>query len=359
MIDIENLSKTFYKNDGTKVEVLRNIDCHISEGEVVSIIGPSGTGKSTFLRCINRLEQPTSGRILFRGQDLCSPATNMNAIRRKVGMVFQNFNLFEHFTVLENVTFGQIKLLGSSYQQAAKKAMTLLSRVGMAEKAKEYPSNLSGGQKQRVAIARCLGMNPECILFDEPTSALDPTMVGEVLQVMRKLASEGMTMLVVTHEMKFARDVSTRTLFMNDGRIWEDGTPDQIFDHPKTEETRSFIKRLRTIKYSFDSNMADFYSVRTDIERFCHKYGLMTSFDQLTHIFEELMFNILDGGYPTTVEISFSELNYSLNFSVFVKECKSSIIDFADQVPLSIVKGMCRTLKETVTSDGVLIEIKL
>ena len=239
MIKVANL----YKNFG-KLEVLKNISAEIHKGDIVAIIGPSGSGKSTFLRCLNRLEEPTAGHIYFKGKDLMASETDINKVREKVGMVFQHFNLFPHKTVLENLTLSPMKLKGYSQDEADKKAMALLDKVGLREKAAAYPNQLSGGQKQRIAIARALAMEPEVILFDEPTSALDPEMIKEVLDVMRGLAKEGMTMLIVTHEMGFARNVANRLFFMDRGDILEDTTPAELFDNPKHERTKEFLEKV-------------------------------------------------------------------------------------------------------------------
>ncbi|WP_294130221.1 amino acid ABC transporter ATP-binding protein [uncultured Clostridium sp.] len=239
MIRVSNLHKSFGKND-----VLKGIDEHIEKGEVVVVIGPSGSGKSTFLRCLNLLEEPTSGKIIFEGNDITDKKVDINKIREKMGMVFQQFNLFPHKTVLENLTIAPIKVKGLSKSEAEKKAMELLDRVGLSNKATAYPSSLSGGQKQRIAIARALAMEPDVMLFDEPTSALDPEMVGEVLSVMKDLAKEGMTMVVVTHEMGFAREVGDRILFMDNGNIMEQGTPEEIFSNPKNPRTIDFLSKV-------------------------------------------------------------------------------------------------------------------
>ena len=239
MIHVNNLYKSFGKND-----VLKGIDEHIEKGEVVVVIGPSGSGKSTFLRCLNLLEEPTSGQIIFEGNDITDKKVDINKIREKMGMVFQQFNLFPHKTVLQNLTIAPVKVKGLSKEQAEKKAMELLKRVGLTDKAKAYPSSLSGGQKQRIAIARALAMEPDVMLFDEPTSALDPEMVGEVLSVMKDLEKEGMTMVVVTHEMGFAREVGDRILFMDNGNIVEQGTPEEIFSNPKNPRTIDFLSKV-------------------------------------------------------------------------------------------------------------------
>ena len=239
LIKVEGLCKSF-----ESVDVLKGIDIEIKKGEVVVIIGPSGCGKSTFLRTLNLLEEPTDGHIYFEGVDITAPKTDINLHRQKIGMVFQQFNLFPHMTVLKNMTIAPMKLLGLSKEDAEKRAMELLERVGLADRADSYPSQLSGGQKQRVAIVRALCMQPEVMLFDEPTSALDPEMVGEVLEVMKDLASTGLTMLVVTHEMGFAKNVSTRVVFMDEGVIAEDGTPEQVLVNPKNQRTQEFLSKV-------------------------------------------------------------------------------------------------------------------
>lgn len=238
MIEIKGLCKSFGAD-----EVLKGIDLSIDEKEVVVIIGPSGSGKSTLLRCINHLEEPTAGEVIVDGITLSSEA-NINKVREEVGMVFQRFNLFPHMTVLENIMLAPMKVKHAVRAKAEKTARELLARVGLAEKADAYPDNLSGGQQQRVAIARALAMHPKVMLFDEPTSALDPEMVGEVLDVMRALAREGMTMVIVTHEMGFAREVGDRLLFVDEGRIVESGVPREVFEHPKEERTRSFLSKV-------------------------------------------------------------------------------------------------------------------
>ena len=239
MIKITNLHKSFGKN-----EVLKGIDTHIKKGELVVVIGPSGSGKSTFLRCLNLLEIPTDGKIVFEGNDITDKKVNIDKLRENMGMVFQGFNLFPHKKVIDNITLAPIKVKKMEPKAAREKAEGLLDMVGLKDKAETYPSSLSGGQKQRIAIARALAMEPDVMLFDEPTSALDPEMVGEVLNVMKKLANEGMTMVVVTHEMGFAREVGDRIFFMDGGNILEEGTPDEIFNHPKNERTKDFLSKV-------------------------------------------------------------------------------------------------------------------
>lgn len=239
MIHVNNLHKYFGQN-----EVLKGVNEHIKKGEVVVVIGPSGSGKSTFLRCLNLLEEPTDGEMIFEGNNLTDKKTDINKIRQKMGMVFQSFNLFPHKTVLDNITLSPIKVKGLTKDEAVKIAMNLLKRVGLEDKANAYPASLSGGQKQRIAIARALAMGPDVMLFDEPTSALDPEMVGEVLAVMKSLASEGMTMVVVTHEMGFAREVGDRILFMDGGNVVEQGTPEEIFSNPQNDRTKDFLSKV-------------------------------------------------------------------------------------------------------------------
>ena len=240
-IKVTDLKKHY---NGGEVKALDGVNCEINKGEVVVIIGPSGSGKSTFLRSLNLLEIPTNGEIIFNGTDITAPKTNINKHRQKMGMVFQHFNLFPNMTVLKNMTSAPVTILKKSKEEADKKALELLDRVGLKDRADAYPSQLSGGQKQRVAIVRALCMEPDVMLFDEPTSALDPEMVGEVLDVMKELAAEGMTMVVVTHEMGFAREVATRVIFMDEGIIQEDGTPEEIFDNPKSERLKSFLGKI-------------------------------------------------------------------------------------------------------------------
>ena len=240
MIEVKNLEKSF-----GDLHILKGITTTIEKGEKVVIIGPSGSGKSTFLRCLNRLEQPTSGQILFEGQDLTRmPDKQLYAVREKMGMVFQHFHLFPHLTIRKNITLAPVKLGLMNQQQANETAERLLKKVGLSDKAEQYPNQLSGGQKQRIAIARALAMNPDVMLFDEPTSALDPEMVGEVLDVMQQLAADGMTMVVVSHEMGFAREVADRVVFMSEGAIIEEGSPADLFDHPQSERLQSFLAKV-------------------------------------------------------------------------------------------------------------------
>ncbi len=285
LIEVEHLKKVY-----PNITPLRDVNTTIRKGEVITIIGPSGTGKSTLMRCINRLETPTSGSIKVFGYDTGDKKTDLKMLRRRMGMVFQSFNLFGHLNVIENVTLAPMVLKKESKESAYGNAMRLLRMVGMAEKALSYPDELSGGQKQRVAIARTLAMDPEIVLFDEPTSALDPTMVGEVLSVMKELAKEGMTMMIVTHEMKFARDVSSRIFYMDEGVIYEDGTPQQIFDHPEKDRTRAFVKRLKVLSLLVESKDYDFIAMNEKLQGFGEKNMIGAKRTRnLRRLFEELV----------------------------------------------------------------------
>ena len=284
MIEVEHLSKRY-----GDVGVLKDVTTEIRRGEVVAIIGPSGTGKSTFLRCLNGLESPSGGTIRVNGVDVLDRGTDIAKVRQKMNMVFQSFNLFSHLTALENLTLAPLKLKGLDSQAAQARGMELLRLVGLAEKADHYPDELSGGQQQRVAIARCLAMDPDIILFDEPTSALDPTMVSEVLSVIRKLADDGMTMAIVTHEMAFARGVSNRVLYMDEGVIYEEGPPEQIFGNPRREKTRAFVNRIRTYTCRIDSPDFDFFAMNARIDAFCERHIRRSTRHDLMLAVEELI----------------------------------------------------------------------
>ena len=263
MITIRNLKKEY-----PGVTPLQDVNTEIRKGDVIAVIGPSGTGKSTLLRCINGLEQPTAGSILVDGVDMADPGTDRNQVRQKLGMVFQSFNLFSHKMVIENIMLAPMDLRKVPRQEAYERGMQLLETVGLRDKALSYPDELSGGQKQRVAIARALAMEPEILLFDEPTSALDPTMVSEVMAVIRSLAEKGMTMLIVTHEMRFAREAANRIFYMDQGVIYEEGTPEEVFEHPKRERTRAFVRRIRTWEYAVKDRHFDFYAMNGDLKYF-------------------------------------------------------------------------------------------
>lgn len=347
---------------GTPLEVLRDVNCKIEKGEVISIIGPSGTGKSTFLRCINRLENPTAGEIWIDGTNILKARGDLPMVRRKMGMVFQNFNLFNHLSILENVMVGPIKLKGMSRKEAEKQGMELLKMVGMVEKAHAMPSSLSGGQKQRVAIARCLSMNPDVILFDEPTSALDPLMVSEVLAVIRQLAKQGMTMVIVTHEMKFARDVSKRIFFMYDGVIYEEGTPEQIFDHPQKAATQAFINRLRSQEYTLENRDYDLYGMYGALGQFFHKYAIRADVElRVQLIIEEMLANILPFSGKVNIKVDYSENTYDVYVEFVQENWQLPLLDNerADAISLQLINGSSQNIEETQNGNDRTIKLKV
>ena len=346
ILHISHVKKSF----GT-FHVLRDINVDIHKGEVISIIGPSGTGKSTFLRCLNLLEHPTGGSILINGQDILSTDADVPMLRRRMGMVFQSFNLFNGMSVLDNICLAPMQLLGKSREEAEQKAYELLQMVGLVERADALPDQLSGGQKQRVAIARALAMEPEILLFDEPTSALDPTMVSEVLGVMTRLAREGMTMIVVTHEMRFARQVSSRVLFFADGVVYEDGTPDQLFEHPQRERTRQFIQQIHETTFSIESEQFDWYAMMAQMEQFCQQYNLSRQqTDGVLHVIDESL-SILGSGEKaiqpdTRLTLSYTEQDDTLQFTVNCPQAINSDVFQADDddLALTILRNYCRDI---------------
>ena len=351
MIQVEHLQK-IYSNG---LQVLRDVNATIKRGEVISIIGPSGTGKSTFLRCLNLLETPTAGRIIVDGEELTSPKTDISKVRQKMGMVFQSFNLFNHLSIIENLCIAPMKLLGKSKLEARERGMELLAMVGLAEKADAMPSQLSGGQKQRVAIARCLSMDPEIILFDEPTSALDPTMVSEVLGVIKSLAQQGMTMVIVTHEMRFARDVSSRIFYMDQGLVYEEGTPSQIFDNPQKERTRAFINRIRDYNFTVTSPQYDLYELQGGMINFCQKYFLSDEKQfQVQLIIEELLKVIpLDKG-AVDLALRYAEKDSVVSLEVVMPQGVDKVLSAEEQddLSISIVKGLCESITFENKEDG-------
>ena len=309
IIEVHGLKKSF-----GKLEVLRGIDLIVEAGERIAIIGGSGCGKSIFLRCLELLETPDAGKIFIDGQELTAPNVNIDLIRRSMGMVWQKFNLFTHMNVMENLTVAPIKLLGMSIDDARTKAMELLAQVGLTSKADAYPEFLSGGQQQRIAICRSLMMNPKVILFDEPTSALDPTMVGEVLAVIRMLAKRELTMLIVTHEMNFAREVATKVLFFADGVIYEQGTPAEIFDAPKLPKTVAFIHKQKYFSYEISERAFDLMKLQGGIQTFAEKYGLSSRrTNRLQLCCEELIYEMLEhacegDAVKISLDVTYSEL---------------------------------------------------
>lgn len=346
MITIEHLQKTY-----GGLAVLKDVNATIKKGEVISIIGPSGTGKSTFLRCLNLLERPTGGRILVDGEDLLSPRTDISRIRQKMGMVFQSFNLFSHLSIMDNLCLAPVKLLHKSRAEAERRGMELLQLVGLSEKAQAMPSQLSGGQKQRIAIARCLAMDPEIILFDEPTSALDPTMVSEVLGVIRGLAKQGMTMAIVTHEMRFARDVSSRIFYMDQGLIYEQGTPEQIFEHPQEERTRVFINRIRDYHSHIKNAHYDLYALNAELENFMSKnYLPLEMQNQLLLLAEEaLQITPLEQGLDLTLR--YAEKTGQLTLELLLAQGQMSAFQQSpDPLSMSIIQGLCSRTGESVVN---------
>ena len=357
MISIRNLSKHY-----GQLVVLRDISTEISKGEIISVIGPSGTGKSTLLRCMNLLETPSGGEIIIDGMPMIGSNSHAPALRQRMGMVFQSFNLYEHLTVLENLTLAPVKLRGLSKKAASQKALELLKMVGLAEKKDSLPRELSGGQKQRVAIARCMAMEPEILLFDEPTSALDPTMVSEVLAVIRRLSREGMTMVIVTHEMEFARNISTRVLYMDEGIIYEEGPPADIFDNPQKEKTRAYINRIRSLQIKVNSPEFDIFAIHGQIEQFCEKHQItkrMTTFIML--LVEEIL--LLQNDFSDiSMQLSYSEKDGSLDLSCQsagqpYNLLKPELTD--DDIGLRIIMQRTENLKYSYQDGKNLLEMKI
>lgn len=357
MITIEKLSKHY----GPLV-VLKEINAEIKKGEVISIIGPSGTGKSTLLRCLNLLDQPTGGNIFVDGIPLLDKHTDVPKIRQKMGMVFQSFNLFAHLSIIENLMIGPVKLLGKTKSEAHEKGMSLLKLVGLGEKADNLPEELSGGQKQRVAIARCMAMEPEILLFDEPTSALDPTMVSEVLAVIRKLSKEGMTMVIVTHEMEFARNISTRVFYMDEGFIYEEGPPEQIFEHPKREKTRAFIHRLRSANYHISSKDFDLYALQAEFQAFCEKHMIDKQLTDRVILATEELLLLQKDLHNTDLSLTYSEKNGSL-----ILICESSgeaynpIEDAGEdnEIGLLLLRNMSQSMFYTLENNRNILKLEM
>lgn len=341
MITVEHLSKQF-----GDLTVLKDVNAQIEKGDVISVIGPSGTGKSTFLRCLNRLETPTSGRILVDGVNVCDKGVDLPKIRQKMGMVFQSFNLFSHKMIIENVMMGPVCLKNTPRRQAYDEGMALLDMVGLKGKALAYPDELSGGQKQRAAIARTLAMQPEVVLFDEPTSALDPTMVSEVLAVIRNLAAQGYTMVVVTHEMRFARDVSSRVFYMDEGVIYEEGAPDAIFENPTRPKTRAFIKKIRTFEKAIERTDFDLFGFNGEIGEFARRQGLT---GRRLHVMELLLEETLTNNLlprfeklGLRVEYSDAEDTLLIDFSYPGAAFDPFSASEADELSMRLVASLCQ-----------------
>ena len=352
VIRVSHLKKSF-----THLDVLRDINLDVHKGEVISIIGPSGTGKSTFLRCLNLLEKPTKGSILIEGQEILARDADVPMLRRRMGMVFQSFNLFNGMSVLDNICLAPMRLLGKSRQEAEQRAGELLQMVGLAERADAMPDELSGGQKQRVAIARALAMEPEILLFDEPTSALDPTMVSEVLGVMTRLARQGLTMIVVTHEMRFARQVSSRVLFFADGVIYEDGTPEQLFEHPRRERTRQFIRQIHETTFLIESEHFDWYAMMAQMEQFCQHYNQSRQqTDGVLHVIEESL-AILTTAPGTSLTLSYAEQDEMLQLAVNCPQAINSDVFNDDNNDIAVT--MLRNFSRDICIEGNTLRINI
>ena len=347
IISVKNLEKRF----GDSV-ILQHVNADIEKGEVVSIIGPSGSGKSTLLRAINFLDPPTGGEVIFDGERITRK--NMDTVRRRMGMVFQSFGLFSHLDVISNLMAGPVKLLNIPKIEAEERGLALLKTVGLSERARYLPRQLSGGQKQRVAIARCLAMSPEVILFDEPTSALDPTMVSEVMAVMRSLAKSGMTMLVVTHEMDFARDVSNRVFYMDEGGVYEEGAPTEIFERPRKAKTQAFIYNIRSYAYEVASRDFDYVEMLGGIENFCFRHAIgKKAANKLQLLAEELVIHIVApkyGACSLTLNVSEKLDTYGLKVS-YGGENSDALETADDELSLMMVRGNAREIRHDYT-DG-------
>ena len=348
MIKIENLCKKY-----GELSVLENVSAEIHKGDVVSIIGPSGCGKSTFMRCLNLMEQPTSGRILIDGQDILDKKADVCKLRQKMGMVFQSFNLFSHLMIIENIMLGPVNLLKISRQQAYEEGMRLLDMVGLANKAFSYPDELSGGQKQRVAIARTLAMKPEIVLFDEPTSALDPTMVSEVLSVIRRLANEGLTMMIVTHEMNFAKNVSNRVFYMDEKGIYEDGSPQQIFDNPQKPKTKEFIYKIRTCRYRIEDRKFDLYAFNAEVQEFLKKQLFPErKANRLLLLCEEVIYSVLFSGFgnsfaPVDFTLQYSEQKDETTLEYACELIEENYLEKGDGLSMSILRNSAKSISCT------------
>ncbi|MBQ7267895.1 MAG: amino acid ABC transporter ATP-binding protein [Synergistaceae bacterium] len=359
MIRLEHVRKVY-----PNAEPLKDVNAEINTGDVISVIGPSGTGKSTLLRCINLLERPDGGKIFFEDEEITSPRCNVHKMRQKMGMVFQQFNLFGNLTVIENIMLAPVRLKGESRQSAYDNGMKLLTMVGLPDKYLNYPDQLSGGQKQRIAIARTLAMNPNVILLDEPTSALDPTMVGEVQAVIRELARSGKTMVIVTHEMSFARAICNRIFFLDEGGIYEEGTPEQIFTAPKRERTRRFIRKLKVLEFTVKEKKFDFPGTVSGIDTFCRKNMISGKFsNRLQLVFEELLQQILLPSPEVRnihAVIEYAEENGEISFDVKYDGKAMNPEESDNKLSYSILKAQASEIRYSYEeSDGYTNRVRM
>lgn len=355
IIRVENLEKRFGDN-----VILQNVNAEIQKGEVISIIGPSGSGKSTFLRAINFLDPPTGGSVYFDGEEINKK--NINAVRRKMGMVFQNFGLFSHLNVTENLCVGPMKLMGKTRSEAEATAAELLKTVGLTDHALHFPGQLSGGQKQRVAIARCLAMEPEVILFDEPTSALDPTMVGEVMAVIRSLSKTGLSIVIVTHVMSFAQEVSSRVFYMDEGGIYETGTPAEIFTAPKRPKTQSFIYSIRSFQYEITSKSFDYVAMLSGIDHFCFSHAVDDKIaTKLRLIAEELVINIVVPKFGAcSLTVSFSEKLDRYEVTVtYLGGGEDALATAEDELATMMLRGTASGVEHTTQNGSDTLKLTL
>ena len=366
ILRIEHLRKEF-----SNAVPLQDINLEVKRGEIISIIGPSGTGKSTFLRMINHLDKPTSGKIIFDGENIAAENCNFELVRRRIGMIFQSFNLFAGLTLIENVITAPVELKKFSAQDACNKAKNLLQSVGLLDKIYNYPDELSGGQQQRAAIVRALMMEPEILLFDEPTSALDPEMVGEVLAVIRMLAKQNLTMIIVTHEMNFAKEVASRVLFFADGGIYEQGTPEEIFENPKREKTIAFIQRQKYFHYEIDNKNFDLPEMQNKILLFAEKYGLKNKYTyRLQLCTEEIIYEMLQGAYDDgnkislVIDIIYSEAGKNSEFKITCagknyNPFANAEESFEDELGVMILKNLTREISHEYAGGINKISFKL
>ena len=358
MIEVIDLCKTYHINP-----ILKGINVTINDGDIVAVVGGSGCGKSTFIRCLNMLEKPSSGKIILDGEETSKEGYDLSKISHKMGMVFQSFNLFNHLTVIENIMLPQINTLKVSKQEAYDRAITLLKQVNLSSKIFSYPSSLSGGQKQRIAIARTLAMNPEVILFDEPTSALDPTMVNEVKSVIKSLTTTGKTMIIVTHDMDFAKSIASRVFYMDEGIIYEEGSPEEIFNNPKREKTRQFVKGLKTLYLNVNSKNYDFISAIAQIEAYCQKNQIPNSKShRLQTIFEELCDQILIPEMKNVdilFNVEYMPKNDHLMINVKYGDKKFDIEETDNKLSLSLIKGLVESIEYKQIDDNYVNEIVL